>query len=93
MFEQKVSNLKETIEEKKTTISTLEKDKEAKLSEKEGLITTLKNNIDSMSSQFAEMLKETLTKMKTRIENANKQWEEENETNIIQRFDEHMKMK
>lgn len=46
-----------------------------------------------MSSQFADMLKETLNKMKTRIETANKQWEEENETNITQRFDEHMKMK
>ena len=88
-----MSELKETIEEKKNTIAALEKDKETKLSEKEALITTLKNNIDSMSSQFAEMLKETLGKMKTRIENANKQWEEENETNIIQRFDEHMKIK
>ncbi len=71
----------------------MKKDKESKLNEKDTLIQTLKNNIDSMSSQFAEMLKETLNKMKTRIENANKQWEEENETNIIQRFDEHMKLK
>ena len=85
--------MKETIEERTVTIDTLKKDKESKLNEKEQLITTLKNNIDSMSSQFAEMLKETLNKMKNRIETANKQWEEENETNITQRFDEHMKMK
>jgi gas vesicle protein len=93
MLEQKVTNLKETIEDRKGTIDTLKKDKEKKLSEKETLITQLKHNIDAMSSQFADMLKDTLNKMKTRIENANKQWEEENETNITQRFDEHMKLK
>ncbi|CAI2379492.1 unnamed protein product [Moneuplotes crassus] len=92
-FEERVTKLKETTEERKITIDTLKKEKEDKLDEKNKLIKELKDNIDSMSSQFAEMLKETLNKMKTRIENANKQWEEENETNIIQRFDEHMKMK
>jgi L-serine deaminase len=85
--------LKDTIEERKVRIDQLKQEKEKKLSEKDALITKFKNNIDTMSSQFADMLKETLNKMKTRIEVASKQWDEENETNITQRFDEHMKMK
>lgn len=85
--------MKDTIEERKVRIDQLKQEKEKKLSEKDALITKFKNNIDTMSSQFADMLKETLNKMKTRIEVASKQWDEENETNITQRFDEHMKMK
>lgn len=41
-----------------------------------------------MSSDFAEMLRDTLEKMKERIESANKQWEEENDANMLKRFEE-----
>lgn len=41
-----------------------------------------------MSSDFAEMLKDTLNKMQERIEFANKQWEDENDTNMLKRFEE-----
>ena len=41
-----------------------------------------------MSSDFAEMLRETLNKMKERIETANKQWEEENDASMLKRFEE-----
>ena len=41
-----------------------------------------------MSSDFAEMLRDTLHKMQERIEIANKQWEEENDANILKRFEE-----
>ena len=34
------------------------------------------------------MLKTTLNKMKDRIDKANKQWENENDTNLIQKFKE-----
>ena len=34
------------------------------------------------------MLKDTLEKMKTRIESANKQWQEENEAKMMQKFEE-----
>lgn len=85
--------MKETIEEKKITIDELKKDKEKKLTEKDTLITKLRDNIDAMSTNFAEMLKDTLAKMKQRIDSANKQWEDENETNIMNRFDAHMSMK
>ena len=40
--------------------------------EKDEEIKTLKKRIDEMSSDFAEMLKDTLTKMQERIEFANK---------------------
>ena len=41
-----------------------------------------------MSSDFADMLKDTLTKMQERIEFANKQWEEDNDANMLKRFEE-----
>lgn len=40
-----------------------------------------------MSSDFAEMLKDTLTKMQERIEFANKQWEDD-DANMMKKFDE-----
>lgn len=40
--------------------------------EKDDEIRELKKRIDEMSSDFAEMLKDTLTKMQERIEFANK---------------------
>ena len=44
----------------------------------------LKKRIDEMSSDFAEMLKDTLTKMQERIEFANKQWEDD--TDAMKKF-------
>ena len=41
-----------------------------------------------MSSQFAEMLKETLSKMQERIEAANQEWEKENDQKLLQRFED-----
>ena len=41
-----------------------------------------------MSSQFAEMLKETLSKMQERIEAANQEWERENDQKLLQRFED-----
>lgn len=51
-------------------------------------IRELKKRIDEMSSDFAEMLKDTLTKMQERIEFANKQWEDDNDANMLKKFDE-----
>ena len=42
------------------------------ISSKDEEIRELKKRIDEMSSDFAEMLKDTLTKMQERIEFANK---------------------
>ena len=41
-----------------------------------------------MSNDFGEMLKDTLNKMKDRIESANRQWEEENDVNMLKRFED-----
>ena len=47
--------------------------------EKNAEINTLKQSIDQMSQQFAQMLKMTLDKMKDRIDWANQEWEKEND--------------
>lgn len=51
-------------------------------------IKELKKRIDDMSSDFAEMLRDTLHKMQDRIEIANRQWEDENDANMLKRFEE-----
>ena len=51
-------------------------------------IKDLRARIEQMSSQFAEMLKETLHKMQDRIEAANQEWEQENDANMLRRFEE-----
>jgi hypothetical protein len=51
-------------------------------------IKELKKRIDEMSSDFAEMLRDTLHKMQERIEIANKQWEDENDPTMLKRFEE-----
>ena len=66
-------------------LNTLKNDIENQKNEE---IKQLKNRIDEMSSEFAEMLKETLHKMQQRIEQANEQWENENDTNMLKRFEE-----
>ena len=51
-------------------------------------IDELKKRIDEMSSDFADMLKDTLTKMQERIEFANKQWEDDNDANMLKKFED-----
>tara|TARA_B110000285_G_C14835295_1_gene472791 strand:- start:70 stop:213 length:144 start_codon:yes stop_codon:yes gene_type:complete len=41
-----------------------------------------------MSSEFASMLKDTLNKMKSKIEAANEKWETENDGQMLKRFEE-----
>ena len=48
----------------------------------------MKKRIDEMSNEFAEMLRETLNKMQEKIDLANKQWEEENNPNMLKRFED-----
>ena len=50
-------------------------------------ITALKDNIDQLSQNFATMLKETLEKMKQRIEWANDEWEKENDSKLLKNFE------
>ena len=48
----------------------------------------LKKNIEEMSAEFASMLKDTLEKMKTKIENANEKWDNENNDTMLEKFKE-----
>ena len=48
----------------------------------------MKKRIDEMSSDFAQMLKDTLTKMQERIEFANKSWEDTNDISMLKKFDD-----
>ena len=66
----------------------LNAEKEEMIRKKDEEISELKKRIDEMSSDFAEMLKDTLTKMQERIEFANKQWEDDNDTNMMKRLDD-----
>ena len=51
-------------------------------------INGLKENIDQLSQNFATMLKETLDKMKSRIEWANAEWEKENDSKLLKNFEQ-----
>ncbi len=55
--------------------------------EKNAEINTLKQSIDQMSQQFAQMLKMTLDKMKDRIDWANQEWEKENDSKLLKNFE------
>jgi gas vesicle protein len=65
----------------------LEQEKQAVEKGKQEDIARLKKQIDDMSNEFAQMLKSTLEKMQTRINEANKQWEEENDVNLLKHFE------
>ena len=53
------------------------KTKDREIQEKEEVIAELRNKINDMSQEFANMLKSTLDKMQERIELANTQWDTE----------------
>ena len=86
MQENILSNLskanKEEIERLREKLFNLKQEKEAKEAEKMAVILEKNRSIENMSSQFSLMLKETLEKMKLRIEAANKAWEDDNESKM-----------
>ena len=56
-------------------ITQLQKEKEEMIIKKEEEIGTLKDRIEQITSNFAELLKQTLTKMQERIDEANQNFE------------------
>ncbi len=76
----KIEKLDEDLDDLETKHKIIEKDK---IDE----ITGLKRQIDEMSQEFAAMLKTTLEKMAERIKEANKQWEEDNDGNVLKHFE------
>jgi predicted RNase H-like nuclease (RuvC/YqgF family) len=87
-LERQVVDNDETIGDLKEQLEKLNGEKAEVEKQKNEEIKELKKRIDDMSSDFAEMLRDTLNKMQERIEIANKQWEEENDPNMLKRFEE-----
>ena len=50
-------------------------------------IKELNRRIEEMSSEFADMLKDTLSKMQDRIEFANKDWKDDTDNDVAKKFD------
>lgn len=91
----KINSLQDEVTQNDEEIKSLKVEHEKVNNEKQEIerikndeIKELKKRIDDMSSEFAEMLKETLQKMNERIEAANSHWKEENDMNMLQRFEE-----
>lgn len=51
-------------------------------------LTGLTEQIQNMTTGFEGMLKDTLTKMKTKIAEANSQWKKENDSKLMEKFKE-----
>ena len=79
---------KDQIRDKQTLLARKRQEKEAMTAQKDDEIAELKRRIDEMSSDFAEMLKDTLTKMQERIEFANKDWEDKNDISMLKKFED-----
>ena len=91
----KINKLERDVTDNDESILTLKEHYEKMNAEKQDIekqkneeIKELKKRIDDMSSDFAEMLRDTLHKMQDRIDIANKQWEEENDANMLNRFED-----
>ena len=91
----KMNNLDGMVNDNIETIKNLKEEYDKLNAEKQEIerikneeIKELKKRIEDMSVEFAEMLRDTLHKMQERIEFANKQWEEENEANMLKRFED-----
>ena len=75
----------ETLEKKKREI---EGQIEATRVQKEEELRELQTYIETMHSNFSTMLKKTLEKMKGRIQAANEAWEQEQDSQLINKFKE-----
>ena len=87
VLKQEIEGNDDQIEELKEQYARLEQEKMTIEKDKQEEISKLKKQIDDMSQVFAAMLKSTLEKMQARINEANKQWEEENDANLLKNFE------
>ena len=67
------------MKEQKENITKLNDSKEEMIHNNDATIKELTQRIEEMSSDFAGMLKDTLSKMQDRIEFANKDWKDDND--------------
>ena len=71
----------------KEDIAQLNIKKEQIIQENDHEVKELEKRIEEMSSDFADMLKDTLSKMQDRIEFANKEIKDDTEADVIKTFD------
>ena len=74
-----VTQFEADIQNKDEQIALLEQEIKEEWIQKDQQIEQLQKQIDEMSSDFAEMLKQTLSKMQERIELANVQWDNDDD--------------
>jgi predicted nucleic acid-binding Zn-ribbon protein len=86
-LEREKEDNKSKIESLDEALNALEEEHKAIEKEKFEYITALRKQIDDMSQEFALMLKSTLDKMGERIKEANRQWEEDNDSGVLKHFD------
>ena len=78
----------QTIEQYQQELKEVKESKAQLKAEKDKDMENLNNYIQQMSQNFSSMLKTTLAKMKERINQANKTWELENDTRMLEKFKE-----
>ena len=66
----------------------LRKNREDFIQAKNEELAKLEQATNDLSTRFNAMLQETLNKMKQKIKIANKQWEDENETKMLAKFED-----
>lgn len=81
---QNEEELEELIRQKQQIIE----DNEVIQEEKDKEIKSYRLHIDSLQTEFASMLGDTLGKIKQKIEEANKQWKEENDAKMLKGYEE-----
>ena len=75
------------MKELKEEITQKNGEKEKIIQDNDSQIKELTQRIEEMSSEFADMLKDTLSKMQDRIEFANKDWKDDNDQETMKKFD------
>ena len=85
--QEKVWEQERTIKEFKDLIQRQKEDKDELTKKYDGQIIELNRRIQEMSSDFADMLKDTLLKMQDRVELANKYWPEDSKADAMNNYD------
>ena len=78
----------EIIKDLKAQYEAINTEKENQHKAKTEELNQLHAYINTMNQNFSSMLKSTLTKMKDRINQANRTWEQENDTKMLEKFKE-----
>ena len=82
------NDLQSKIEEKNETLEKLKKKRDNIIQDKNNTIDGLKKTMTQMSDQFLDMLKETLEKIKARIDSASTEFEKTNEGSLKKKLEE-----